>query len=163
MGSLAVVFALIVIVVIHEAGHFLIARAVGIRATKFFVFFPPALFTVRRGEVEYGIGSIPLGGFVKLPGMFRPVPTEVADRLAPETRELAAALVHERPRVEVLEALDAVGNAADADALTGPLRRLSTALEAATVAQGDAPPAGPYEDLAPKLWQRRMQKQRERI
>ena len=68
------VLGLILLVVLHELGHFLAARAVGIRATKFYVFFPPALFKRKVGDVEYGIGAIPAGGFVKLPGMFEPVP-----------------------------------------------------------------------------------------
>lgn len=78
MAFLTVVLGLVVLVTLHEAGHFLAARAVGIRATKFYVFFPPALIKRRWRGVEYGIGSIPAGGFVRLPGMFRPVPGEHA-------------------------------------------------------------------------------------
>jgi regulator of sigma E protease len=60
-------FALLV--VLHEAGHFTAAKAVGMRVERFFLFFPPKLVSVRRGETEYGIGAIPLGGFVKITGM----------------------------------------------------------------------------------------------
>jgi regulator of sigma E protease len=60
-------FALLVI--LHEAGHFVAAKAVGMRVEKFYLFFPPALFKRKRGETEYGIGAIPLGGFVKITGM----------------------------------------------------------------------------------------------
>ena len=60
-------FALLVI--LHEAGHFVAAKAVGMRVEKFYLFFPPALFKTKRGETEYGIGAIPLGGFVKITGM----------------------------------------------------------------------------------------------
>jgi regulator of sigma E protease len=60
------------LILIHEAGHFFTARAVGMRPRRFYVFFPPALFKTTRNGIEYGIGSIPLGGYVKIPGMHRP-------------------------------------------------------------------------------------------
>jgi regulator of sigma E protease len=58
-----------VLIILHEFGHFLAAKATGMRVERFFLFFPPKLFSVRRGETEYGIGAIPLGGFVKITGM----------------------------------------------------------------------------------------------
>jgi regulator of sigma E protease len=57
------------LIVLHEAGHMLAAKAVGMRVERFFLFFPPKLVSFRRGETEYGIGAIPLGGFVKITGM----------------------------------------------------------------------------------------------
>lgn len=57
------------LIVLHEAGHFLAAKAVGMKVEKFYLFFPPKLVARRRGETEYGIGMIPLGGFVKISGM----------------------------------------------------------------------------------------------
>jgi regulator of sigma E protease len=57
------------LVVLHEAGHFVAAKAVGMKVEKFYLFFPPKLAAVKRGETEYGIGAIPLGGFVKISGM----------------------------------------------------------------------------------------------
>lgn len=57
------------LVVLHEAGHFAAAKAVGMKVEKFYLFFPPKLVARRRGETEYGIGMIPLGGFVKISGM----------------------------------------------------------------------------------------------
>ncbi len=73
-------FALLII--LHEAGHFVAAKAVGMRVERFFLFFPPKLFSVKRGETEYGIGAIPLGGFVKITGMNpdEELPPEIADR-----------------------------------------------------------------------------------
>ena len=70
------------LVVLHEAGHFVAAKAVGMRVERFFLFFPPKLFSIKRGETEYGIGAIPLGGFVKITGMNpeEEIPEEVADR-----------------------------------------------------------------------------------
>jgi regulator of sigma E protease len=57
------------LIVLHEAGHFAAAKAVGMRVERFSLFFPPMLAKVRRGETEYGIGAIPLGGYVKITGM----------------------------------------------------------------------------------------------
>jgi regulator of sigma E protease len=57
------------LIVLHEAGHFVAAKAVGMRVERFFLFFPPKLVSKRIGETEYGIGMIPAGGFVKITGM----------------------------------------------------------------------------------------------
>ena len=61
-----------VLVMIHEAGHFFAARAVGMTPRKFYLGFGPPIVKRTRGGVEYAIGSIPLGGYVKIPGMNRP-------------------------------------------------------------------------------------------
>ncbi len=73
-------FALLVI--LHELGHFLAAKATGMRVERFFLFFPPKVVSRTRGETEYGIGAIPLGGFVKITGMNpeEELPPEVASR-----------------------------------------------------------------------------------
>lgn len=57
------------LIVLHEAGHFFAAKATGMRVEKFFLFFGPKIWSVRRGETEYGIASIPAGGYVKISGM----------------------------------------------------------------------------------------------
>src|SRR3954463_909018 len=73
-------FALLII--LHEAGHFTAAKAVGMRVERFYLFFPPAIFKVKKGETEYGVGLIPLGGFVKITGMNpeEELPPEIAHR-----------------------------------------------------------------------------------
>ena len=73
-------FALLII--LHEAGHFAAAKAVGMRVERFSLFFGPLLVKRRRGETEYGIGPIPLGGYVKITGMNprEELPPEVAPR-----------------------------------------------------------------------------------
>ena len=70
------------LIILHELGHFAAAKATGMRVERFFLFFPPALISQRRGETEYGIGAIPLGGFVKITGMNpdEELPPEVAPR-----------------------------------------------------------------------------------
>ena len=62
----ALVFA--VLVVVHEAGHFAMAKKVGVRVLRFSVGYPPKLFGFRRGETEYSIGATPFGGYVKMLG-----------------------------------------------------------------------------------------------
>jgi regulator of sigma E protease len=57
------------LIILHEAGHFFAAKATGMRVERFFLFFPPKLVSIKRGETEYGIGAIPAGGFVKISGM----------------------------------------------------------------------------------------------
>jgi regulator of sigma E protease len=57
------------LIILHEAGHFAAAKAVGMRVERFYLFFPPRIWSVKRGETEYGVGAIPLGGFVKITGM----------------------------------------------------------------------------------------------
>src|SRR5487761_842751 len=57
------------LIILHEAGHFVAAKAVGMRVERFSLFFGPMLVKFRRGETDYGIGPIPLGGYVKITGM----------------------------------------------------------------------------------------------
>ena len=72
MSILVSIVGLGLLILIHEAGHFFVARAVGMNPRKFYVGFPPALVKAQRNGIEYGIGAIPLGGYVKIPGMHRP-------------------------------------------------------------------------------------------
>jgi len=69
MNWILIFLGFCVLIILHEAGHFVAAKATGMRVERFFLFFPPKLVSVRRGETEYGIGAIPLGGFVKISGM----------------------------------------------------------------------------------------------
>jgi membrane-associated protease RseP (regulator of RpoE activity) len=69
LGIVAFVVALVVSVVLHEAGHFVTARRYGMKATQFFVGFGPTLWSRQRGETEYGFKAIPAGGYVKIIGM----------------------------------------------------------------------------------------------
>ena len=69
MSWLLVILGFTFLIVIHEGGHFVAAKLCGMRVERFFLFFPPKLVSKRIGETEYGIGAIPLGGFVKITGM----------------------------------------------------------------------------------------------
>jgi regulator of sigma E protease len=69
------------LILIHEAGHFLVALAVRMRPRRFYIFFPPALVKKERNGIEYGIGMIPLGGYVKIPGMHKPAARDLEGQL----------------------------------------------------------------------------------
>ena len=70
MFTTLVVFILVLalIVIVHEFGHFYTARKMGVKVEEFGIGFPPKLFSIKRGETEYTINAIPLGGFVKIKG-----------------------------------------------------------------------------------------------
>jgi membrane-associated protease RseP (regulator of RpoE activity) len=69
LGWAIFLFALLFSVMLHETGHFVMAKKFGMKATRYFVGFGPTIWSTRRGETEYGIKAIPLGGFVKIVGM----------------------------------------------------------------------------------------------
>ena len=69
LGVVFFVVALLLSVMLHEAGHFFTAKSFGMKASRFFVGFGPTLWSTHRGETEYGVKAIPAGGFVKIVGM----------------------------------------------------------------------------------------------
>jgi regulator of sigma E protease len=69
MSWLIVFLGFCFLIMIHEAGHFFAAKATGMRVERFFLFFGPTIWSFKRGETEYGVKSIPLGGYVKITGM----------------------------------------------------------------------------------------------
>jgi regulator of sigma E protease len=99
-----------IVIFVHELGHFLAAKGVGMRATRFSVGFGPALVSRRRGDTEYRLAAQPLGGYVKIVGMARPRAADLAnvgeavdeaartrpidrpDRLGPAYQRMIAAL-----------------------------------------------------------------------
>jgi regulator of sigma E protease len=116
MGLVAAIVGLALLVLIHEAGHFFAARAVGMTPRKFYLGFGPPIVRRRKGLVEYGIGSLPLGGYVKIPGMNRPAAGQLQRLLPP-----AQAREHEDP----LRRLDAAierEDWADAQAVVDELK-----------------------------------------
>src|SRR5262245_8646933 len=78
LGIGAFIVALILVIVIHEAAHFAVARAFGIKVQEFFVGFGPKIWSRMRGETEVGVKAIPAGGYVKIAGMdpFETIPPE---------------------------------------------------------------------------------------
>jgi membrane-associated protease RseP (regulator of RpoE activity) len=69
LGWLIFLVALLVSVMLHESGHFVAAKRFGMKCTRYFVGFGPTVWSTWRGETEYGIKALPLGGFVKIEGM----------------------------------------------------------------------------------------------
>ncbi len=77
MSIAIAILGLAFLVLIHECGHFFASLAVGMRPRKFYVGFPPAVLKTTRNGIEYGLGAIPLGGYVRIPGMHRPAAKDV--------------------------------------------------------------------------------------
>jgi regulator of sigma E protease len=98
------------LILIHEAGHFVVALAVRMRPRRFYVFFPPALVKRTWRGIEYGIGSIPLGGYVKIPGMHKPAAGDLEAHLG-RAREEAPWLDGEAAPVQRALAEDRLDNA----------------------------------------------------
>ena len=69
IGWVIFLVALLFSVMLHETGHFVMAKKFGMKVTRYFVGFGPTLWSTRRGETEYGIKALPFGGFVKIIGM----------------------------------------------------------------------------------------------
>jgi regulator of sigma E protease len=84
MSWILTILGIVLLIILHELGHFAVAKAVGMRVERFSLFFPPTLFRVRRGETEYAVGALPAGGYVKITGMnpeeLKDLPPEVAKR-----------------------------------------------------------------------------------
>jgi regulator of sigma E protease len=119
LSVLIAILGLAVLVMIHEAGHFFAARAVGMTPRKFYLGFGPPIARKQRGGVEYGIGSIPLGGYVKIPGMSRPSAGSLTAMLPKAAQE-----EHRAP----LARLDVAIDAGDDDAARAALEELRPAL-----------------------------------
>lgn len=128
MSIFIAILGLALLILVHEAGHFFASLAVGLRPRKFYVGFPPAIVKTRRNGIEYGIGAVPLGGFVTIPGMHRPIPHDAERRFAVAATE--------------------------APGLAGSIDRVKRALESADLSGGldaldDLAQALPKEQLSP--------------
>ena len=85
MSWVLTILGIVVLIVLHELGHFTVAKLVGMRVERFSLFFPPTIARIKRGETEYALGAIPAGGYVKITGMN---PEELED-LDPEATRRA--------------------------------------------------------------------------
>jgi membrane-associated protease RseP (regulator of RpoE activity) len=95
--TVLVVVAIIVMIMLHELGHFLTAKWAGMKVTEYFLGFGPRLWSVRKGETEYGVKAIPAGGYVKVVGMSNLEQVDPADeprtyRQKPYWRRLSVAV-----------------------------------------------------------------------
>jgi regulator of sigma E protease len=88
MSILIAILGLGFLILIHECGHFFASLAVGLRPRRFYVGLPPAVVKRKRNNIEYGLGAIPVGGFVTIPGMHRPIPHDAERRLSRAVSEV---------------------------------------------------------------------------
>jgi regulator of sigma E protease len=119
LGITAAILGLAVLILVHEAGHFFVARAVGMRPRKFYLGFGPPLVKTTRNGVEYGIAAFPLGGYVKIPGMYRPAAGDLRKTLRDEEQEAVTA---------ELDALDEALERDDEEAARAQLPKLEAEL-----------------------------------
>ena len=96
-STVLVVVAIIIMIMLHELGHFVTAKWAGMKVTEYFLGFGPRLWSVRRGETEYGVKAIPAGGYVKIIGMSNLEKVDPADeertyRQKPYWRRLSVAV-----------------------------------------------------------------------
>src|SRR5687768_4057757 len=66
---LVMIAAIVVMIFLHELGHYVTAKAAGMKVTEFFIGFGPRIWSIQRGETEYGVKALPLGAYVKIIGM----------------------------------------------------------------------------------------------
>jgi regulator of sigma E protease len=135
MSWVLTILGIVALIVLHELGHFAVAKAVGMRVERFSLFFPPTIARIKRGETEYAIGAIPAGGYVKITGMN---PEELED-LDPEMTRRAYYSQPPWKRIAVI--------------LAGPAVNLliAFALFWAVLAAGDLNGAGTLEQLNPSI------------
>jgi membrane-associated protease RseP (regulator of RpoE activity) len=69
IDTLAIIFGLVALIMLHEVGHYVAAKRSGMKVTEFFLGFGPRVWSFRRGETEYGVKAIPAGGYVRIIGM----------------------------------------------------------------------------------------------
>jgi regulator of sigma E protease len=86
------ILSLSILIILHEAGHFIPARLFKIRVEKFYLFFDPwfSLFKLKKGDTEYGIGWLPIGGYVKISGMVDESMDKEQMKLPPQEWEFRA-------------------------------------------------------------------------
>ena len=134
MSIFVAIVGLGLLILIHEAGHFFVSLAVGLRPRKFYIGFPPALVRIKKRGIEYGVGVIPLGGFVSIPGMHRPIPHDAERRFSPAVSETPA-LGGPVDRVKrALESGDVDAGVAALDDFEHSMRQRKLSPGAATVA-----------------------------
>jgi regulator of sigma E protease len=122
------------LVLVHEAGHFFASLAVGLRPRRFYLGFPPAVVKVKRRGIEYGVGAVPLGGFVSIPGMHRPIPHDAERRFSRAVSEVPSlAPPYDRLR-RALDTEDATASLAALDELEAGLQESRLSPEAAASA-----------------------------
>ena len=86
LGVVLFILGVIISIALHEVGHMYPAKKFGIKVTQYFVGFGNTVWSTKRGETEYGIKAIPLGGYVRLVGMLPPAKTDNPHKVRAPTR-----------------------------------------------------------------------------
>ncbi|MBO1765291.1 site-2 protease family protein [Allobranchiibius sp. GilTou38] len=81
LGVVLMVIGVAISIALHELGHMAPAKKFGVKVTQYMIGFGPTVFSRRRGETEYGVKAIPLGGYIRMVGMFPPAPGEDPNRV----------------------------------------------------------------------------------
>ncbi|MCJ7782126.1 MAG: site-2 protease family protein, partial [Acidimicrobiia bacterium] len=150
MGTTVMLVGIVLMIVIHEGSHFVAAKAFGMKATEAFFGFGPRIWSTTRGETEYGIKAIPLGGYVRIIGMN---PLEEVDpddegrtyRTAVFWKKsivvLAGIFSHFVMATLLLITVFGIWGAVATDDAGDPIPTLSLSVVAQTTPTGDASPA----------------------
>lgn len=150
MGTAVMLIGIVMMIVIHEGGHFLAAKAFGMKATEAFFGFGPRIWSIKRGETEYGIKAIPLGGYVRIIGMNPLEEVDPADegrtyRTAVFWKKsvvvLAGIFTHFVMAMVLLITVFAVWGVVATDDVGNRIPTLSLAMVAETTPAGDVSPA----------------------
>ena len=88
VGVLIIVVGVAISIALHEIGHLVPAKKFGVRVTQYMIGFGPTLFSRKRGETEYGVKAIPLGGYIRMIGMFPPAKPDEPARRRPKTTSI---------------------------------------------------------------------------
>ena len=174
-STVMVVLAIVVMIMLHELGHFATAKWAGMKVTEYFLGFGPRLWSVRRGETEYGVKAIPAGGYVKIIGMSNLEKVDPADedrtyRQKPYWRRLSVAVagstVHFVLAFLLLVVIFAVVGVVDYDRPrqeVGTLSRLASGPSPAQragfevgdrVVSMNGEPVRAWADIPPYIWAR---------
>ncbi|HLT83446.1 MAG TPA: site-2 protease family protein [Phototrophicaceae bacterium] len=100
VGVLVLVLGLVVSIALHEVGHLVPAKRFGVKVSEYFVGFGPTLWSRRRGETEYGVKAVPLGGYIRMVGMYPPARQDAPAR---RRRDGRATLVEEAREYSLAE------------------------------------------------------------
>jgi regulator of sigma E protease len=134
MSFFIAILGLALLIFVHEAGHFFASLAVGLRPRRFYLGFPPAAVKTKRNGIEYAIGVVPLGGFVTIPGMHRPIPHDAERRFSRAVSEVPSlAAPYDRLR-RGLETEDTAAAFSALDELEAGMRQKRLSPEAASSA-----------------------------
>lgn len=109
LGVLIVALGLAISIALHEIGHLVPAKLFGVKVTQYMIGFGPTLFSRRRGETEYGVKAIPLGGYISMIGMFPPEKNHPAEAGATEFGALDVAEIGEENRAPVVARAGSTG------------------------------------------------------